>query len=86
MALSGGNSRITLPPAIAASQQNSEMVAWERQARRIDVNWHSSQAGKPAYLSGLDLQRAPVFGGFSLGLALSAACFGLLVWKRSRGG
>lgn len=64
------------PLAIAPSQQKSEMVDWERAARRINVSWHPAQAGKPAYLSGLDLQRAPVFGGFSLGLALNPPIVG----------
>lgn len=64
------------PDAISPSQQNREMAQWEHQARRIDAIWHPAQDGKSGYLSGLDLQRAPVFGGFSLGLALQAPSAG----------
>lgn len=64
------------PLTIAPSQQNKEIAQWERLARRIDAIWHPAQNGKSAYLSGLDLQRAPVFGGFSLGLALQVPSAG----------
>lgn len=54
-----------------ALQANRVIAEWERQARRVELQWHPGEAGKPAYLSGRDLQRAPVFAGYSLGLGLA---------------
>lgn len=59
-------------PGFDAPQANRIIAEWERQARRVELQWHPSVAGKPAYLSGRDMQRAPVFAGYSLGLGLAA--------------
>ncbi|MGL4316272.1 MAG: sulfatase-like hydrolase/transferase [Pseudomonas sp.] len=75
-AIGAAPGKAIVPLAIETDQQSTEIAAWEREVRRINVAWHPAQGSKPAYLSGLDLQRAPVFGGFSLGLALSAPSVG----------
>lgn len=53
-----------------------EIAAWESSVRRVAVNWHPEDGGRPGYLSGRDMQRAPVFAGYSLGLALAAPTLG----------
>lgn len=41
---------------------------WEQHARPVPLQWHPATGAAPAYLSGRDYQRSPVFGGYSLGL------------------
>jgi hypothetical protein len=47
------------------------MRDWERKARPIPLTWQR-RSPSSGVLSGRDYQRAPVLGGFSLGLALGA--------------
>ena len=44
----------------------------ERDLRRLPLDWQPGTADQPASLRGRDFQRAPAFGGFSLGLSLDA--------------
>lgn len=44
--------------------------AAERDLRRLPLDWQPATSDQPASLSGRDFQRAPAFGGFSLGLSL----------------
>lgn len=59
------------PQTFTAQQASTEITEWERQARRVHLVMHPASADKPAFLSGMDFQRAPVFGGYSLGMSLS---------------
>lgn len=72
----GASGAAVSPPARATTtvhQASSEIVAWERRVRLLELDWHPAGTGTPAYLTGKDFQRAPVFGGYSLGMTLSAA-------------
>ncbi|HUE92492.1 sulfatase family protein [Pseudomonas sp.] len=42
----------------------------ERNLRWLPLNWQPGGVNQPASLSGRDFQRAPAFGGFSMGLSL----------------
>ena len=46
------------------------ITAFERQVRTPPFTWKPSTAAYAGQLSGLDFQRAPVLGGYSLGLSL----------------
>ena len=53
-------------------EQASQLIkAIERDLRSPSFTWQPDMKNQPARLSGRNFQRAPVFGGFSLGLALS---------------
>lgn len=80
----GGFQTGPVTPAIGATSENdveqtrtpnreqaSRLIKTvERDLRSPPFTWQPDTEGQPARLSGRDLQRAPVFGGFSLGLAL----------------
>lgn len=55
-------------------EQSSELIRqWEKQHRPIPLTWKKAAGGKPAMLTGRDLQRAPAFGGYALGMGLGRA-------------
>ncbi|WP_240201698.1 sulfatase-like hydrolase/transferase [Pseudomonas sp. PDNC002] len=60
-------------PAVSTTFNHEEasslIGAWERKNRPVPLQWHPAEGARPAYASGRDFQRSPVFGGFSLGLA-----------------
>ncbi|WP_457978794.1 sulfatase-like hydrolase/transferase [Ectopseudomonas composti] len=68
-----GNSQASVEASSQPSQaQASEMIrVQERQLRKPPFTWQPATGGQAALLTGRDFQRAPVFGGFSMGLALS---------------
>ena len=58
-------------------EEASQMIReWEQKHRLLPLHWHPKTSSGPAYLTGRDLQRAPVFGGFALGMGLGKAGFG----------
>jgi len=59
------------PEPLQPQQVNIDIAAWEREARHIPVTWTASATGGSGQMTGRDFQRAPVFGGYSLGLGLS---------------
>lgn len=59
--------------AFHAEQQVEERLsAWEATARKVPLIWQQAAAGKPARLEGRNLQRAPIFAGYAIGMALPA--------------
>lgn len=56
--------------AITNQKASIEITNWETQTRRLELDWHPATVNNPAFLSGKNLQRAPVFGGYSLGMRL----------------
>ena len=52
-------------------QAGQLMRDWERKSRPIPLTWQR-QSASTGILTGRDYQRAPIMGGFSLGLALGA--------------
>lgn len=58
-------------------QEASRLIHdWELRHRPLPLQWHARTASTTAYLSGRDLQRAPVFGGYALGMGLGRTAFG----------
>ncbi|QKE65033.1 sulfatase-like hydrolase/transferase [Aquipseudomonas campi] len=57
---------------LSQAQIEERMVAWETRVRRVPLTWQAAGMWWPAQLKGRDLQRAPIFGGYSIGLALPA--------------
>lgn len=57
---------------LGEGQVEERLVAWESIARKVPLIWHRASAGKPARLEGRDLQRAPLYAGYAIGLALPA--------------
>lgn len=80
--LFGGFQTGPITPAIGVASENNAaqgkmpeqasrlIKVIERDLRSPPFTWQSDTVDQPASLSGRDYQRAPVFGGFSLGLAL----------------
>jgi arylsulfatase A-like enzyme len=54
---------------VGASVINQAITSWEQQVRKLPLSWQplDSHAGQ---LTGRDFQRAPIFGGYTLGLAI----------------
>ncbi|MDG9929175.1 MULTISPECIES: sulfatase-like hydrolase/transferase [unclassified Pseudomonas] len=59
-----------VPDSLDQPQANALMKKEERKLREPSFNWQPAGNGQPAMLTGRDFQRAPVFGGFSMGFAL----------------
>lgn len=57
-------------PSIPASAANQKISQIERTLRSPPFHWQQDAQGGPGRLSGRDFQRAPVFGGYSIGLSL----------------
>ncbi|MBC9252893.1 hypothetical protein A9179_21725 [Pseudomonas alcaligenes] len=55
---------------LPAAELERRLVAWEAAARAVPLSWTPSADGRPARLEGRDLQRAPIFAGYAIGLAL----------------
>lgn len=59
---------------VFSREESSALIRqWEMKHRPIPLTWAKASAGKPAKLTGRDLQRAPVFGGYALGMGLGRA-------------
>lgn len=56
--------------ALERKQANQLIKSAERRLRVLPFNWQPGTANETAMLTGRDFQRAPVFSGYSLGLAL----------------
>ena len=65
-----------IEPEKDALRVSREIARWEGGVRRVALEWHPAVGTKPAYLSGRDMQRAPIFAGYSLGLSLAAPTAG----------
>lgn len=48
---------------------------WEWQVRPVPLQWQAADQDSPGVLTGRNFQRAPVFGGYSLGLSLRGLSF-----------
>jgi arylsulfatase A-like enzyme len=68
-----GSAAAVVPQDMPFSREEASALIrdWERRARPIPLQWHPAVGGAPAFLSGRDFQRSPVFGGYSLGLAVT---------------
>lgn len=55
---------------------NTQIRDWERDVRDVPFSWQPVSDGKPGILSGRPMQRAPVFGGYSIGLSLHGSASG----------
>lgn len=57
--------------SVDKQQANAAIKAWERELRAVPFEWSPASLGRPAMLTGRDFQRAPVFGGYSIGFSLA---------------
>lgn len=62
-------------PAFTKEQAGDIIRDWEWQVRPIPLRWEVAAEGTRGLLTGRDFQRAPVFGGYSLGLSLREVRF-----------
>ncbi|WP_392500343.1 sulfatase-like hydrolase/transferase [Pseudomonas sp. zbq_18] len=74
------------PPIGVAISQNSTkafnsreadnlLKVWELKTRIVPLNWQPPIDGKPGIINGRPMQRAPVYGGYSIGLSLHGTPF-----------
>ncbi|WP_252272054.1 sulfatase-like hydrolase/transferase [Pseudomonas subflava] len=71
----GSQQKAPTTEAFTTQQALRRITNWERSVRQPGFSWQPAGSGYPASLSGLSMQRAPVFGGYSLGLALRPPVF-----------
>ncbi|MBB1518700.1 sulfatase-like hydrolase/transferase [Pseudomonas sp. SR9] len=62
-------------PAFPFDAANTLIRDWERDVREVPLTWQPAGDGKPGILSGRSMQRAPIFGGYSIGLSLRGSPF-----------
>lgn len=65
--------RTTEHQEFSREESSSLIRQWEMKHRPIPLTWKKAAGAKPATLTGRDLQRAPVFGGYALGMGLGRA-------------
>lgn len=56
--------------AVDRSLAGTLIREWEWQVRPVPLTWEAAAQGRPGKLTGRDFQRAPVFGGYSMGFSL----------------
>ncbi|ATH80066.1 sulfatase-like hydrolase/transferase [Pseudomonas sp. KHPS1] len=69
-AIDGRKPEEQVVPAFGGAQAGAIIRDWEWQVRPVPLRWQAAANGSPGLLTGRDFQRAPVFGGYSMGLSL----------------
>jgi arylsulfatase A-like enzyme len=61
--------------SVAKAEASALIRNWERSVRVVPLAWRPAKGRRPGLLTGRNLQRAPVFGEFSMGLVLRGEPF-----------